>query len=78
MAHHLLGNGHVMVDLTVVYLELETNEVRQDGCRTGLGPNRRNLLAWLGPYDRESGGTGISAGVGAHFDKRRTAFFERT
>jgi hypothetical protein len=30
VAHHLLGNGHVMIDLAVVYLELETNEVGQD------------------------------------------------
>jgi len=32
VAHHLLGNGHVMVDLAIVHLELETNEVGQDGC----------------------------------------------
>lgn len=54
MSHHLLGNGHVMVDLAVVHLELEPHEVGENGSRPGLGPDRGNLLSWLGPYNRES------------------------
>jgi hypothetical protein len=54
VAHHLLGNGHVMVDLAVVHLELKTNEVGQNGCRSRLGPDWRNPLSWLRPHDGES------------------------
>ena len=32
VAHHILGNGHVIIDFAVVHLELEANEVGQDGC----------------------------------------------
>lgn len=53
VAHHLLGNGHVMVDLAIVHLELEANKVGQDGGRSRLSPDRRSFLSWLGPHDRE-------------------------
>lgn len=32
VAHHILGNGHVIIYFAIVHLELEANEIGQDGC----------------------------------------------
>ena len=31
VSNHILSNGHLMVVLSIVHLELETNEIGQDG-----------------------------------------------
>lgn len=54
MAHHLLGNGHVMINLAVVHLELEADKVRQDGSRPRLCPNGRDPLSRFRAHDWES------------------------
>jgi len=51
VAHHVFGNGHVMVGLSVVDLELEPHEVGQDGGRPRLCLDRDNPLAWHGADD---------------------------
>jgi len=68
MPNHIFCDGHVVVDLAIVYLELEADKVGEDGRGSGLGPNGRNLLSCLGTDDRETvtgqlvGSGGISTG----------------
>ena len=55
MSHHILGDGHVVVDLPVVHLELEPHEAGQDGGGARLrSDRRRRFLAGLGAYDGEA------------------------
>lgn len=55
MAHHVLGDGHVVVDLAVVDLELEPYEVGQDGRGTGLRADWYDLLPGLWSDNGETG-----------------------
>lgn len=58
MAHHVLGDDHIVVDLAIVDLELEAHEVGQDGCGSCLCSDGHNLLSRLWSDDWESGGMG--------------------
>lgn len=50
MSNHILSNGHLMVVLAVVNLELESNKVGQNRSRSGLRSYGRDLVAdGLGP-----------------------------
>ena len=51
MSDHVLGNCHVVVDLAIVHLELESYEARQNGGGAGLRSNRNEFLARLGSND---------------------------
>jgi hypothetical protein len=68
MAHHVLGDDHIVVDLAIVDLELEAHEVGQDGCGSCLCSDRHNLLSRLWSDNWESGGMGSvrvgSSGMG--------------
>lgn len=55
MTHHVLRDNHIMIHLPIMDLELEPDEIRQDGCRTRLRLDRNNLLAHDGPYYRKTG-----------------------
>lgn len=46
MAHHFFCDRHIIVDLAIVYLELESHKIWQYGSATGLGFDRRDTLAW--------------------------------
>jgi len=50
VAHHLLSNGHLMVDLAIVNLELEPNKIGKNSSRSRLCPDWRNLLAGFRPH----------------------------
>jgi hypothetical protein len=54
MPDHVLGDGHVVVHLAIVHLELEADEVGQDGGGARLRPDRLELLARRGPCDGET------------------------
>lgn len=58
MSHHVLGDSHVVVDLAIVYLELETDKVGEDGGRSCLGSDGGDLLAWLGANDGKASNLG--------------------
>lgn len=49
--NHVLGDDNVVVYLAVVHLELEADEVGQDGGGARLRPDRLYLLAGLGTCD---------------------------
>lgn len=55
VANHVLRNDHVVVNLAIVNLKLETDKVGQDGCGPGLGSYRYNLLSRLWSNDWKSG-----------------------
>lgn len=55
VAHHLLGDQDLQVVLAIVDLELQSNEVGEDGGGAGLRLDRGDPLAGLGPYNGESG-----------------------
>ena len=46
MPHHILRDRHIMVDLPVIHLELQSYEIRQDGRAACLCFNRWRALAW--------------------------------
>jgi hypothetical protein len=50
VAHHLLSNGHLMVNLAIVNLELEPNKIGKNSSRSRLCPDWRNLLAGFRPH----------------------------
>ena len=54
MADHVLGNGHVVVDLAVVDLEREADEVGKDGGGACLGADRGRVLALLNLGESET------------------------
>ena len=54
MAHHLLRDSNISVNLPVMHLEFEPNEVRQDRCAARLGFYRGCTLAWFWGDDGES------------------------
>ena len=54
MPNHLLGNSQVDIVFAVVHLELETDEVGQDGGGPGLGADGGDLLAGFGALDGET------------------------
>ena len=56
MPHHLLRDRHIVVYLPVVHLELEPDEVRQDGRAARLRLDGGRALAWFGADDGEAGG----------------------
>lgn len=62
MAHHVLGDEHVVVDLAVVDLELEPDEVGQDGRRARLRADGGDFLAGCRALDREAGGIVLAKG----------------
>ena len=53
MAHHIFRNRHIIVNLPVMHLELEPDEIGQDGRAACLCLNRRSILARLGGGDGE-------------------------
>ena len=55
MPHHLLRDRHVIVYLPIVHLELEPDEVGQDGRAARLRFYRGGCaLAWFGADDGEA------------------------
>ena len=51
VAHHVLRNRHVMVDLAVVHLKLQPDEIRQNGRAARLClDGRRTLPCWRANY----------------------------
>ena len=50
MSNHIFCDGHVVVDLAIVYLELETDKVGEDGRGSGLGSDGGDLLSPLPPH----------------------------
>ena len=55
MPDHIFGYGDLVVHLAVVHLELETDEVGQDGSGAGLRPNRPDGLAGSWAHYRKTG-----------------------
>ena len=53
VADHLLRDGHVVIHLAVVHLELQADEVRQNGRGPRLRPDRWDLLSWGWACDGE-------------------------
>ena len=52
MAHHIFRDCYINVVLAIMYLELETDEIGQDGRGTSLGTNGRwSPFAGFGTYD---------------------------
>lgn len=63
MAHHVLCNRHVVVDLAIVYLESQADEVGEDCSGAGFGLDGRCELARFGPHDWETvGDSGLVKG----------------
>lgn len=56
MPHHLLRDRHVVVDLPVVHLEVQPDEVGQDGRAARLRFDGRGALARFGGFDGEAVG----------------------
>lgn len=54
MPHHLLRDRHVIVYLPIVHLELEPDEVGQDGRAARLRFDGGCALAWFGADDGEA------------------------
>lgn len=54
MPDHILGDGDVVVDFSVVHLEFQTNEVGEDGCGAGFCADGAGGLAWFGAGDGEA------------------------
>ena len=48
MSHHILSDRHIVVDLPIVHLELEPDEVGQDGGAPRLRFDRDDTLAGFG------------------------------
>ena len=58
MAHHLFRNRHFIINLPVMHLELEPDEVGQDGRAACLRFNGRSILAGFWGDDWEPVGGG--------------------
>ncbi len=54
MPNHVLCDRHIMVDLPVVDLELQSYKVRQYGSGAGLSLDWRSFLAWDGTDNWET------------------------
>lgn len=46
MPDHILRYGHIVVNLPIMDLKLESDEVGEDSCGACLGLDRNNLLSW--------------------------------
>lgn len=57
MSHHILRNRHIVVHLSIVDLELQADEVWEDGRGAGLCADRVYLHAWddLGDWEPAEG-----------------------
>lgn len=55
MPDHILRNGHIMIHLPVVDLELQPHKVREDRRRSSLGSDGRLFLAGAWTGEREAG-----------------------
>ena len=55
VSHHVFGDGHVVIYLSVVDLELESYEVWQYRRRSGRGFDGRGALAGFGADDGKTG-----------------------
>lgn len=51
MPYHVLGDGHILVVLAIVYLELQPNEAREYRGRARLCSDRGEFLAGFGSND---------------------------
>ena len=54
MPDHIFCDRNVQIVLPVVYLELETDKIREDGSRASLRLDWRNFLARLPLYNWEA------------------------
>ena len=53
MAHHIFRNRHIIVNLPVMHLELEPDEIGQNGRAACLRLDRWSIFAGLGGGDWE-------------------------
>ena len=51
MSHHVLRDRHLDIVLAIMDLELEADEIRQDGCGASLGADGKTSFAGLGARD---------------------------
>ena len=51
MPHHILRDGHIMIDLAIVHLEFQPHEIGQDGRGACLGFDGCLAFAGFGAYD---------------------------
>lgn len=63
MAHHILRDRDLVVDLAVVDLEAQSHKVRQDRGPARLGPDRRCFLAGFETWDWKSVEWGLVGGA---------------
>jgi hypothetical protein len=54
MSHHVFCDDHIVIDLSIVHRELESNEAGQDGRRASLRPDRLDPFPGRGTDDWET------------------------
>jgi hypothetical protein len=54
VSNHVLDDVHLLVYLSIVHQEPETDKVGQNSGGAGPGPDGRNGLAWLWPANSEA------------------------
>jgi hypothetical protein len=45
MPNHILRDQNIMINLPIIHLEFQPDEIRQDGCASGLRFDRGGFLA---------------------------------
>ena len=57
VSHHILRNRHIVVHLSIVHLELQTNEIWKDGGGAGLCADWVDFHTWddLGDWEPAMG-----------------------
>lgn len=69
MPHHIFRNCHIIVDLPIVHLELQSHKIWKYCRSAGHGFNGRCPLAKDGAHDRETGrGKGLDVSNGASIE----------